>query len=118
MSATIDRNNEKQKETTLQKQYFNEVKSMIEKEIIQDGDYIDTRKLLEKYSKMQQKMGLKKRGFQNQHLKVRLIIAFGNQITFFLNSNGLPEKIYNTWKINQVGIQDSVETLKEAGRIV
>ena len=29
-----------------------EVKSMVEKEIIQDGDYIDLRKLLEKYGEI------------------------------------------------------------------
>ena len=38
----MDENNEKQKEITLRKQCFSEVKSMVEKEVIQDGDYRDT----------------------------------------------------------------------------
>ena len=58
LSATMDENNEKQKQTTLREQCFDEVKSMVEKEIIQDGDYIDLRKLSEKYDEVQQKLGL------------------------------------------------------------
>ena len=118
LSATMDENNKKQKETTLQEQCFDKVKSMIEREIIQDGGYIDLRKLSEKYGGMQQKLGLEKRGIKNRHLKVRTINAFGNRITFFQKSEGLPEKIYNTEKINQVGLHDPVEILKKAGRIV
>ena len=82
------------KKTTLREQYFNEVKSMVEKEIIQDGDYIDLRRLLEKYGGMQQKLALEKRGIQNRHFKAGLINAFVNRINFFQNSEGLPEKIY------------------------
>ena len=88
----MDENNEKQNETTLREQCFDEVKSMVEKDIIQDGDYIDLCKFSEKHDEMQQKLGLKKRGIQNRHLKARLINAFGNRITFFQNSEGLSEK--------------------------
>ena len=49
---------------------------MVEKEIIQDGDYIDLRKLSEKYDEMKQKLGIEKRGIQNRHVKARLINAF------------------------------------------
>ena len=66
---------------------------------------------------MQQKLGLENRGVQNRHLKTSLINAFGNQAIFFQNSKGLPEKIYRTEKVNQVGLHDPVEILKEAGRI-
>ena len=65
---------------------------MVEKDIIQDGDYIDLRKFSGKHREMQQRLGLEKRGIQNQHLKARLINAFGNRINFFQNSEGLPEK--------------------------
>ena len=34
LPATIDKNKEKQKETTLQEQCFNEVNSIVEKELI------------------------------------------------------------------------------------
>ena len=37
---------------------------------------------------------------------------------FFLNSEGLPEKIYNTQKTDRVRLHDPVEILKEAGKIV
>ena len=101
--------NEKQKETTLREQCFNEVKSMVEKKIIQNGDYIDLRKLLEKYGEMQEKPVLEKRGVQNRHLKVRLVITFGNQITFFQNSGRMLEKIYTTEKMNRVGLHDPIK---------
>ena len=101
LSAKTDENNEKQKETTLREDCFDEVKSIVEREIIQDGDYIDLRKLSEIYGEMQQKLGLEKKGVQNRHLKARLINAFGNQITFFQNSERLPEKIYSTEKMNR-----------------
>ena len=42
----MDENDENQKETTLREQCFN--KPMVEKEIIQDGDYIDLPKWSEK----------------------------------------------------------------------
>ena len=67
---------------------------------------------------MQKKLGLKKRSVQNRHLKAMLSNAFGNRITFFQNSEGLPEKIYNTEKLNRVRLRDPVKLLKEPGKIV
>ena len=101
----MDENNEKQKKATLPEQCFNEVKSVIEKEAIQDGDFIDLCKLSEKYGEMQQKLGLEKRGVQNRCLKARVVNAFVNRITFFQNSGRLPEKISQR-KLNQVGLHD------------
>ena len=68
--------------------------------MVQGGDYIDLPKLLETYDKMQQKLGLEKGCIQNRHLKAKLINAFGNRVTFFQNSERLPEKIYNIEKMN------------------
>ena len=90
---------------------------MVKKEITQDSDYIDKPKLSEKFGKIQQKLGLEKRGIQIWHLKARLINAFWNRITIFQISEGLPEKNYNTKKMNWVGLHDPVELLNEARRI-
>ena len=41
----MDKSDEKRKETNLRVQCCNEVKSMVEKEVIWDGDYIELPKL-------------------------------------------------------------------------
>ena len=114
----MDENNESQIESTLRERCFNEIRTFVEKEVIEDGDYININTLSEKYGKMQEQLGIEKKGVQNRHLKARLINAFGNRITFSKKSEGLAETILNTEKVNRIGIDDPVELVKEAGRIV
>ena len=95
----MDENNERQKEATLWEQCINEIKFMIEMEIIQNDDHLDLPKLSKKYGEMQQKLGLEIRGAQIRHVKPRLINAFGNRNHLFKILRDCQKKITKQRKL-------------------
>ena len=112
-------NHENQDETmNLREKCFEDLKSVIRDQIVEDGDNITLSELSGMYAELQEKLGLEIVGTQNRNLKERLKKAFGNQLSFHQKSIGLPETIYNTEKFNKVRLYDPIEIVKEAGRIV
>ena len=116
-SALVE-DNVKQNEKDMRNKYFEDVKSIIQSQVIDSGDSIKLSSLAELYGQFQAEMGLEKIGAVNRNLKARLANSFGDKITFFQKANGLPEFIYNTEKLKNVRIYDPVEVVKEAARIV
>jgi len=104
--------------TSLREQCFEDVKSIIQNQVIESGGNIKLSTLSERYKEFQEKLGLEIVGVQNRNLKGRLKNVFGNQISFHQKSIGLPEIIYNTEKLEKVRLYDPIEIVKEAGRII
>jgi hypothetical protein len=75
---------------------FEEFKVLIVERVIQDGEFIRVSALAESYRKIQQNKNLLPKGDIVRNLKLRLQNTFGDKITFFRKSPGLPKFIYGT----------------------
>ena len=89
---------------------FEDVKSIIQNHVIENGSNIKLSALSEMYKEYQEKLRLV---IQNRNLKERLKNIFGNQMNFHQKAIGLPEIIYNTDKLNKVRLYNPIEILKE-----
>ena len=93
----------------LQEKCFEDVKSIIQNQVIENGGNIKLSALSEMYKEYQEKLGLEILGVENRNLKARLKNTFGKQISFHQKAIGKTEIIYNTEKLNKVRLYDPIE---------
>ena len=99
----------------LREKCFEDVKCIIQNQVIENGGNIKLSALSEV---QKEKLGLEIAEVQNRNLKERLKNTIGNQISFHQKAMGVREIICSTEKSNKVRLYDPIEIVKQAGRII
>ena len=115
--TTTGENAEASRERALREKCFEKLKNFVEQEVIQNGEFLRLTNIAEYYGHLQDDAKLKRIGLIVRNLKQRLLKAFGDRITIFQKSQGMPEIIYGTEEV-KLNLDSSLKKVKEIGRLI
>ena len=114
-------NKDQYEEKIAREKCFEDLKGFVEKKIIKEGEFVRLNTLADYYGKLQDELNIKRKGDLVRNLKSRMINAFGEKISFFQKSEGLPEFMYGTEDVpfkGKLGEDDPMENVRKVGKLI
>ena len=104
-------NPEEIQEKRVREECFNDLKTIVQMKVIENGEFMRLGSVADNYRKLQETAGIEPKGILVKNVKSRLKNALGKKVAFFQRSDGLPEVIYGN---ENVPFKDSTSESSDA----